>query len=120
MGSREMPYPLAGTNGYSVLSVATRLGRKDARQICMPLNGRVQCINRIHQIVAALNAGGVPSGSCCGHGKMNGNIILGDGRVLLIQPKPQSDVEGIRYALARVTAKRAVTRSPAYSASALP
>ena len=59
----------------------------------MPLNGRVQCIDFcIHQIVAALNAGGIRTvGSCCGHGKMKGNIILGDGRVLLIQPKPQSD-----------------------------
>ena len=33
------------------------------KQVCMPLNGRVQCIDHcIHQIVAALNAGGVCTG----------------------------------------------------------
>ena len=58
----------------------------------MPLKGRVQCIDFcIHQIVAALNAGGISTvGSCCGHGEMKGNIILEDGRVLLIQQKPES------------------------------
>ena len=47
-------------------------------QVCMPINGRAQCIDHgIHQIVAALNAGGVQTtASCCGHGTMNGNIIL--------------------------------------------
>ena len=61
-------------------------------QVCMPLGGRVQCIDFcIHQIVAALNAGGVRTiASCCGHGKMKGNIILEDGRVLLIQQKPET------------------------------
>ena len=58
----------------------------------MPLNGRVQCIDFcIHHIVAALNAGGVRTvASCCGHGKMKGNIILEDGRVLIIQENPES------------------------------
>ena len=58
----------------------------------MPLNGRVQCIDFcIHQIVAALNAGGVRTvASCCGHEEMKGNIVLEDGRVLLIQQKPES------------------------------
>ena len=58
----------------------------------MPLDGRVQCIDFcIHQIVAALNAGGIRTiASCCGHGKMKGNIILDDGRILLIQQKPES------------------------------
>ena len=58
----------------------------------MPLNGRVQCIDHcIHQIVAALNAGGVrTTASCCGHGKMKGNILLEDGRMLTIQPTPES------------------------------
>ena len=62
-------------------------------QVCMPLNGRVQCIDFcIHQIVAALNAGGIRTlASCCGHGKIKGNIILEDGRALLIQPTPESD-----------------------------
>ena len=68
-------------------------GKKTLRnQACMPLNGRVQCIDFcIHHIVAALNAGGVRTvGSCCGHGTMKGNIILEDGRVLIIQQKPES------------------------------
>ena len=57
-----------------------------ANQVCMPLNGRVRCIDRcIHQIVAALNAGGVPTvASCCGHGKIPGRIDLEDGRTLAI------------------------------------
>ena len=63
-------------------------------QVCMPLNGRVQCIDQcIHQLfVAALNAGGVRTvASCCGHGKTRGNIILEDGRVLIILPRtPES------------------------------
>jgi len=52
----------------------------------MPINGRVQCIGFcIHHIVAALNAGGVRTvGSCWGHKTMNGNIMLEDGRVLVI------------------------------------
>ena len=61
-------------------------------QACMPINGRVQCIDFcIHHIVAALNAGGIHTvGSCCGHGMMKGNIILEDGRVLIIQKEPES------------------------------
>ena len=61
-------------------------------QVCMPLNGKVQCIDHcIHHIVAALNAGGVRTvASCCGHQKMKGNIVLEDGRVLIIQQKPNS------------------------------
>ncbi len=68
-------------------------GEKTLRnQVCMPLNGRVQCIDFcIHHIVAALNAGGISTvASCCGHGKMKGNIILEDGRVLLVQQKLES------------------------------
>ena len=67
-------------------------------QISMPLNGRVQCIDHcIHQIVAALNAGGVrTTASCCGHGKIKGNILLEDGRMLTIQPTPESiDAESL-------------------------
>ena len=61
-------------------------------QACMPIGGRVECIDFcIHQIVAALNAGGVRTiASCCGHGKMKGNILLEDGRVLIIQKKPEN------------------------------
>ena len=59
-------------------------------QVCMPLNGRVRCIDRcIHHIVAALNAGGVRTvASCCGHNKNHGRIDLEDGRVLVITENP--------------------------------
>ena len=62
-------------------SVATYAG-----QACLPLNGRVVCVDFcIHQIVAALNAGGVLTvASCCGHGKRPGRIDLEDGRVLKV------------------------------------
>lgn len=55
-------------------------------QVCMPIRGKTQCIDRcIHSIVAALNAGGVATvASCCGHGKQAGRIDLDDGRVLRI------------------------------------
>lgn len=60
-------------------------------QVCMPINGRVQCIDPcIHHIVAALNAGGVETiASCCGHGKMPGNVLLADGRVIAIYKSRQ-------------------------------
>ena len=62
-------------------------------QVCMPLDGRVRCIDFcIHKIVAALNAGGVrTAASCCGHKNMKGNIMLEDGRTLIIQETPKSD-----------------------------
>lgn len=58
-----------------------------ANQACLPLNGKVRSIDWcIHQIVAALNAGGVPTAaSCCGHGKNDGSIVLADGRELVIR-----------------------------------
>lgn len=54
--------------------------------IYMPVKGRVVNIDScIHQIVAALNAGGLlTEACCCGHGKYHGNIILSDGRFLNI------------------------------------
>ncbi len=57
-----------------------------ANQACLPINGKVRCIDWcIHQIVAALNAGGVETvASCCGHGKQDGRIDLADGRILTI------------------------------------
>jgi hypothetical protein len=57
-----------------------------ANQACLPLRGRVICIDWcIHQIVAALNAGGVETTvSCCGHGTQDGRIDLADGRALTI------------------------------------
>jgi hypothetical protein len=56
-------------------------------QASLPLNGKVQCIDWcIHQIVAALNAGGVETvASCCGHGEKRGRIDLADGRTLYIE-----------------------------------
>ena len=55
-------------------------------QVCMPLNGTVRCIDRcIHQIVAALNAGGVRTfASCCGHKLVPGEIDLEDGRKIVV------------------------------------
>ncbi len=58
-------------------------------QVCMPLGGRVQCIDFcFHHIVAALNAGGIRTvASCCGHEKMHGRIDLEDGRVFVVVDK---------------------------------
>lgn len=58
-----------------------------ANQACLPINGKVQCIDWcIHQIVAALNAGGIETEACCcGHGKIDGIISLKDGRHLVIK-----------------------------------
>lgn len=45
----------------------------------------VWCDPEIADLVAALNAGGVPTvASCSGHGKRPGNIALSDGRELII------------------------------------
>lgn len=66
-------------------------GEKTYRnQVCMPLNGKVRCIDWcIHQIVAALNASGVETVSCCcGHGQQDGRIDLKDGRVLIVKATP--------------------------------
>jgi hypothetical protein len=56
-------------------------------QVCMPLDRKVVCIDWcIHQIVAALNAGGVyTKACCCGHNKIDGRIDLEDGRILIIK-----------------------------------
>lgn len=58
-----------------------------ANQACLPINGRVICVDWcIHHIVAALNAAGVETTmSCCGHGKVDGQIRLKDGRELIIK-----------------------------------
>ena len=69
-----------------------------AHQAVMPINGRVRCIDFcIHQIVAALNAGGVETvASCCGHGTTKGVISLADGRVLIIHPRePEGGIASI-------------------------
>lgn len=64
-----------------------------ANQACLPINGRVVCVDWcIHQIVAALNAGGVRTvASCCGHGQSPGRIDLEDGRVLRIWNRPNGE-----------------------------
>lgn len=64
-----------------------------ANQALMPLDGRVRCIDWcIHHIIAALNAGGVKTLSCCcGHQEMPGQIYLEDGRMLLVMPSDVSD-----------------------------
>ena len=42
----------------------------------------------IAPIVKALQEGGIDMrGSCCGHGKNDGEILLQDGRMLVIKPK---------------------------------
>ena len=61
-------------------------------QVCMPINGKVRCIDKcIHQIVASLNAGGVTTvACCCGHnGKHYGQISLEDGRELIVMTKEE-------------------------------
>lgn len=57
-------------------------------QVPMVINGRVQGIDWcIADIVAALNTTVKTKtlASCCGHGYMDGNIILEDGRELIIK-----------------------------------
>ena len=57
-------------------------GEKTAEnQVCIPINRRVRAIDYcIHPIIAALNAGGVPTiASCCGHKERLGMIMLEDG-----------------------------------------
>mgnify|MGYP005664536361 CR=1 FL=1 len=53
-----------------------------SEQVCIPLEGRVICIDKcIHHIISALNAGGVRTHACCcGHNDLIGNIVLEDGR----------------------------------------
>lgn len=56
-----------------------------ANQVCLPISGGV-CVDWcIHQIVAALNAGGVQTAACCcGHGRQPGRIDLVDGRKIML------------------------------------
>jgi hypothetical protein len=53
----------------------------------------------IAPIVAALNAGGIATtGCCCGHGKRAGDILLLDGRTLLVLDfRPEPDEAGPQY-----------------------
>lgn len=46
----------------------------------------------IAEIVDALNRGGVRTiGSCCGHGKGDGDVLLADGRRLVVTLKAPTD-----------------------------
>ncbi len=62
----------------------------------MPFDNKVQCIDYcIHRIVAALNTNGIRTvASCCGHQTSKGNIVLEDGRVLVIYPNSPTTMEG--------------------------
>ena len=55
----------------------------------MPINGRRQDIDFcIADIVAALNSANIITiASCCGHGKIDGSIILNDKREIIIKIK---------------------------------
>jgi len=55
-------------------------------QVPMPIKGRCRNIDLcIADILAALNAANITTlASCCGHGKLDGNIELEDGRTLTI------------------------------------
>ena len=52
----------------------------------MPISRRVEYVDDcIVDIVAALNAGRLPTvASCCGHGKLPSSVLLDDGRQLLV------------------------------------
>lgn len=50
----------------------------------------VWCDPCLVPLVRALNDGGLPTiASCCGHGLLPGNVILKDGRCLLLLPSYQ-------------------------------
>jgi hypothetical protein len=53
----------------------------------MPINGRRVDIDYcIADIVAALNAANIKTvASCCGHGMMNAEILLEDGREIIVR-----------------------------------
>lgn len=55
-------------------------------RVIVPIRGRCRSIDRcIHHIIAALNAAGVDTLSCCcGHGNRPGSIVLEDGRELIV------------------------------------
>jgi len=57
----------------------------------MAISGKLQGIDFcIADIVASLNAGNIfTKASCCGHGKLDGNIILADGRQITIKSAAQ-------------------------------
>jgi len=56
-------------------------------QVPTPIRGRRQDIDYcIADLVTALNAANILTlASCCGHGKQSGNILLEDGREIIIK-----------------------------------
>jgi hypothetical protein len=60
-------------------------------QVPMAIRGRRQDIDIcVADIVAALNAAGIITvASCCGHGKMDGLVLLDDGRRIDIRGLPK-------------------------------
>jgi choline kinase len=64
-------------------------------KVYLPIGGKVYRIDScIHQIVAALNAGGVPTENCCcGHGKEPATILLTGGQCIVIY-KSLNEYEG--------------------------
>lgn len=75
-------------------------------QVPMAIRGKRQDIDFcIADIVAALNAAGIiTEASCCGHGKMNGNILLTDDRMITVSPIKRSE-NGIVVDLSFLTKK---------------
>jgi hypothetical protein len=78
-------------------------------QVPMAIKGRRREIDFcIADIVAALNAANIETtASCCGHGRLHGNILLADGRIIEIKnikpkavppppppPPPERDITG--------------------------
>lgn len=75
----------------TVKELVTKRGCSDCGayncQVPMPLRGRRQDIDLcIADLVAALNAANITTmASCCGHGVLDGSILLEDGRELIIK-----------------------------------
>ena len=63
-------------------------GATNDHAVPMPIRRRVEYVDFcVAEIVAALNAAGVPTNaSCCGHGKANPYIVLWDDRIIEIWP----------------------------------
>lgn len=63
-------------------------------KLCRYRRGWFALIDRcIAPIVQALNDAGIATiASCCGHGKIEGSIILADGREMLIRKDPHTPV----------------------------
>lgn len=60
----------------------------DVRILCLPgVDRPVDVDTCLADLVMALNVGGFRTrAACCGHGKRPGNIMLADGRELIIAP----------------------------------